>query len=60
MLGTRRASVTVAAGVLQEDSAIEYSRGSVRILDRPKLEATACDCYQVIERQKKIWLAEVD
>ena len=60
MLGTRRASVTVAAGVLQKDSAIEYSRGSVRILDRPKLETTACDCYEVIERQKKIWQAEVD
>jgi CRP-like cAMP-binding protein len=60
MLGTRRASVTVAAGVLQKAATIEYSRGSVRILDRPQLEAAACDCYQVIERQKKIWQAEVD
>ena len=60
MLGTRRASVTVAAGVLQKVATIEYSRGSVRILDRSKLEAAACDCYQVIERQKKIWQAEVD
>jgi CRP-like cAMP-binding protein len=60
MLGTRRASVTVAAGTLQKASIIEYSRGSVRILDRAKLEAAACDCYQVIERQKKIWQSEVD
>ena len=60
MLGTRRASVTIAAGALQRSGTIEYSRGSVRILDRAKLEAAACDCYQVIERQKKIWLAEVD
>ena len=60
MLGTRRASVTVAAGALQKGAIIEYSRGSVRILDRAKLEAAACDCYQVIERQKKIWQAEVD
>ena len=60
MLGTRRASVTVAAGVLQKAATIEYSRGSVRILDRAQLEAAACDCYQVIERQKKIWQAEVD
>lgn len=60
MLGTRCASVTVAAGVLQNSGAIEFSRGSLRILERARLEAAACDCYQVIERQKKIWLAEVD
>jgi CRP-like cAMP-binding protein len=60
MLGIRRASVTVAAGALQKSGTIEYSRGSVRILDRAKLEAAACDCYHVIERQKKTWLAEVD
>lgn len=60
MLGTRRASVTVAAGALQKSGAIEYSRGSVRVLDRSILETTACDCYQVIERQKKLWMAEVD
>ena len=58
MLGTRRASVTVAAGSLQKAGMIQYSRGSVNILDRPKLEATACDCYQVIERQKAKWQAE--
>ena len=36
MLGTRRASVTVAAGALQKSASIEYSRGSVRVLDRLK------------------------
>ena len=59
MLGSRRASVTVAAGVLQKAGMIEYSRGSVGILSRPKLEAAACACYQVIERQKLKWQAEV-
>jgi CRP-like cAMP-binding protein len=59
MLGTRRASVTVAAGSLQKEGMIQYSRGSVGILDRPKLEAAACDCYQVIERQRTKWQAEV-
>jgi CRP-like cAMP-binding protein len=59
MLGTRRASVTVAAGVLQKAGLIEYSRGSVGILNRPKLEDAACACYEVIERQKLKWQAEV-
>jgi len=58
MLGTRRASVTVAAGTLQKAGMIKYSRGSVNILDRPKLEAAACDCYQVIERRKMKWQEE--
>jgi CRP-like cAMP-binding protein len=58
MLGTRRASVTVAAGVLQNAGWIKYSRGSVSIVNRPKLEEVACDCYQVIERQKVKWQAE--
>ena len=58
MLGSRRASVTVAAGTLQKAGLIEYSRGSVSIVNRQKLEAQACDCYHVIERQKQKWLAE--
>jgi len=58
MLGSRRASVTVAAGTLQKAGLIEYSRGSVNIVNREKLEAQACDCYQVIERQKQKWEAE--
>jgi hypothetical protein len=59
MLGSRRASVTVAAGALQKSGLIEYSRGSVRIVNRAKLEDAACDCYQVIERQKQKWQSEV-
>ena len=58
MLGTRRASVTVAAGTLQKAGMTQYSRGSVNILDRPRLEDAACDCYQVIERQKTKWETE--
>jgi CRP-like cAMP-binding protein len=45
VLGTRRMTVTVAAGTLQRSGLIEYSRGQVRILDRPGLEAVACECY---------------
>ncbi len=47
MLGAQRTTVTMVAGGLQRRSLIEYSRGKVRILDREKLEAAACDCYQV-------------
>ncbi len=47
MLGARRTTVTVIAGVLQRSGLIEYQRGRVRIINRENLEAAACDCYQV-------------
>jgi CRP-like cAMP-binding protein len=47
MLGARRTTVTVIAGVLQRSGLIEYQRGKVKILDRERLEAAACDCYQI-------------
>jgi hypothetical protein len=60
MLGSRRASVTGAAGILQKAGAIEYSRGSVGIVSRTKLEGSSCDCYEAIERQKKRWQGEAN
>lgn len=48
MLGVRRAGVSVAQHALQQDGLIDYSRGQVRILDRPALETVACECYGVI------------
>lgn len=50
MLGTDRPSVSLTAGVLQKARVIEYSRGSVKILNRAELERTACECYGVIRR----------
>jgi len=45
MLGVRRTTINGAAGSVQQDGLIRYSRGSVRILDRPGLEAASCRCY---------------
>lgn len=50
MLGTDRPSVTVAAGILQREGIIEYTHGSVRILNRKKLESFACECYALIKQ----------
>jgi len=44
-LGVRRAGVTVLAASMRAAGAISYSRGQLRILDRAKLEALACECY---------------
>jgi len=49
MLGTDRPSVTLAAGALQRKKIIEYTHGSVRVLNRKKLESSACECYSVIQ-----------
>ena len=47
MLGVRRASVTVTAGILQRAGFVEFSRGRVAVVDRPGLESAACECYAV-------------
>jgi CRP-like cAMP-binding protein len=55
MLGTRRSSVTVASGILQKAGLISHGRGSITVLNRPKLEEAACDCYGVVQRQLAAW-----
>jgi len=49
MLGTDRPSVSLAAGGLRKQRIIEYSHGSVRILNRKRLESSACECYGLIQ-----------
>lgn len=48
MLGTRRSSVTVAAGILQKAGFIAYTRGDVTIQNREGLTHASCECYRVI------------
>jgi CRP-like cAMP-binding protein len=48
-LGVRRTSVTLLAQALQKKGIIRYSRGMIQILDRPQLEACACECYHVMK-----------
>ena len=55
MLGTRRASVTVAAGILQKAGLITYRRGQVTVEDRGRLERASCECYEVVKRQLENW-----
>ena len=51
MLGVRREGVTEAAGKLQQAGLIDYSRGRIKVLDRPGLEARVCECYQVVKAE---------
>ena len=51
MLGVRREGVTEAAGKLQADGLIQYSRGRIEVIDRPGLEARVCECYDVVRRE---------
>ena len=55
MLGVRR---TEAAGKLQSAGLIHYSRGRITVLDRPSLEARACECYEVVKRESDRLLPE--
>jgi len=51
MLGVRRGGVTEAALKLQQAGVIRYTRGHIRVLDRPALERLTCECYAVVKRE---------
>jgi CRP-like cAMP-binding protein len=51
MLGVRRPSVTAVAGTLQKAGLISYHRGRITVLDRQRLEAASCECYDVVAKE---------
>jgi len=53
MLGVRREGVTDAAGKLQPMGVINYSRGHIEVVDRKLLEATCCECYNVVKLESE-------
>ncbi len=51
MLGLRRVGVTDAARKLQDVGIIQYSAGTITVLDRKKLQQHACECYAAVKRE---------
>jgi CRP-like cAMP-binding protein len=51
MLGVRREGVAEAAGKLQAEGLITYSRGHIKVPDRAKLERRVCECYAVVKEE---------
>jgi CRP-like cAMP-binding protein len=59
MLGVRREGVTEAAGKLRDSGVIEYSRGHIKVLNRPKLEQHVCECYAVVKKEFDRLLSDI-
>lgn len=56
MLGARRSTVTLAAGVLHGAGLIDYRRGKINIVNRAGLEDAACECYLILRRERSKFL----
>lgn len=51
MLGVRRASVSEVESELQQQGLLQYTRGTMTILDRPGLEKRTCECYWIVRHE---------
>ncbi len=51
MLGVRREGITEAARKLQRQGVITYHRGTITVIDRPRLERMSCECYAVVRKE---------
>lgn len=59
MLGVHRPSVTISAKVLQRAGLIHYANGLINVLDRPGLEASACECYRMVRCRFSALLGQI-
>lgn len=57
MLGVPRTTVTAIAGNLQREGLIDYGRGRIQILDARRMEAAACECYQIVREDVELYLS---
>ena len=51
LLGVRRETITKEVGELQAAGLIQNGRGRIVVIDRPSLEARACECYRVLKTE---------
>jgi CRP-like cAMP-binding protein len=58
MLGVRRPTVSIVAAILQKAGFIHYRRGVIDVLDRPGIEAAACECYAVVRKEMERLLCD--
>jgi CRP-like cAMP-binding protein len=54
MLGANRATISIAAGALQDLGCISYRRGSVEVLDQGRMKAACCECYAVVREHEAL------
>ncbi|PZO52065.1 MAG: Crp/Fnr family transcriptional regulator [Alphaproteobacteria bacterium] len=58
MLGVRRSTVSIAAGMLQRAGLIRYQHGHITITDRVRLESAACECYEAVATEYRALFGE--
>jgi CRP-like cAMP-binding protein len=58
MLGVRRAGVSQVQHSLQSKNVIDYTRGQMTILDRPRLEQVSCECYRAVRNKHNRFYSE--
>jgi len=51
MLGASRTNVTKAAAALKAAGLIDYRHGTLRIVNRQRLEKLSCECYRIITEE---------
>jgi Mn-dependent DtxR family transcriptional regulator len=56
LLGVNRSSITKAANSLRKAGLIDYSRGTIKIIDRAGLEKQTCECYEVIKKAVETYI----